>query len=297
MNEDFDLESLLESEITTAAAAAAEKIAKNMSETESEEKKPRFKVFKTPKIRKPIMSREVEQSVLNAIIQFREVNKWESWGLDDLREQGAAVLLEGPSGCGKTVIAKWMAKLCKHGWMPFNVSNVSGGDPGETEKYISALFDEAEERNNRTIFLDECDHILRRRSDMSGDALTWMVGTAETILVRIGIYPGLCILASNFADVLDPALDRRLLARIHVGRPNYEMRLQLWKDKIPRRFPFQPTINDLEELANHDLSGAQIETVIINSASDCIRNKKRPTMKSMQQFCIRETDRFATVAK
>ena len=237
---------------------------------------------------KPIFSTEINEQLLDAVSQYRNRDKWREWGLHNLREQGACILLEGPPGCGKTTAARYMGRLIKKGFKLLNVAQIGGGEPGATEKNIQAFFEDARSRNNMTIFLDECDHILRRRSDISGDGLTWMIGTCEEIMTQINRYKGLVIMATNLVEVLEPALADRFMSIVHVGRPDHAQRIQLWRQKIPATFPIKFTDEQIETLAAFDLSGRQIEMVIVNAASSALRKNRKPTMAMFSVFAAKE---------
>jgi len=237
---------------------------------------------------KPIFAEEINDQILDAVSQYRNRDKWREWGMHTVREQGACILLEGPPGCGKTTAARYMGKLIKRGFKILNVAQIGGGEPGATEKNIQAFFEDARSRNSMTIFLDECDHILRRRSDVTGDGLTWLVGTCEEIITQVNTYKGLVIMATNLVEVLEPALADRFMSIVHIGRPSHEQRVMLWKQKTPAQFPLKFTNLDIERLAAFDLSGRQIEMVIVNVASNAIRKGRKPTMAMFDKFCAKE---------
>lgn len=236
-------------------------------------------------INKPILHPDVEEQVLDSVAQFKHVDKWLSWGMNNVRDQGTVVLYEGPPGTGKTMTARWMAGKLKRGFKKLSAAEIGGGDPGETEKNLITFFNDCRKRNNATIFIDECDHLLMDRDKMEGAALTWQLGTLEALLVELNTYKGLVILASNHPQNLDPALAGRLLAIVKFKRPDFERRKLIWKQKIPDKFPFQPKEYELAMIAKFNLNGRQIENVIINVASHAIRGMIKPTFKSFIRYC------------
>lgn len=247
---------------------------------------PKNQVIKSTK---PVMSEEVESDVLNALAQFHNKDKWKQWGMDELRDQGPSVLFKGPPGTGKTTIAKWMAKKVRKGWKVLDVGALSsGGEPGAMEKQVRLFFADARKRGNMTIAIDECDHILGNRAQISGDALTWMLGTIETLMTEMNQYKGLVLCMTNHDEKLDPALADRFMSIIHVDTPDMSMRKQLWKLKLPARFPFKPSLMDMKALAKPTLTGRQIETVILNVASYAIRTGKKPDMEMFKLFIAKE---------
>lgn len=239
-------------------------------------------------MRKPVMSPAVESDVLDALTMFQDRNKWNDWGLNTLREQGPCILLHGPTGTGKTVIAKWMAQQIGKGFKQLKIAAIPGGEPGAHEKAIEDFFDDCEKRKNATVFIDECDHLLGDRTEISADGRTWQLGGTETLMMRMNIYRGLVICATNLLGMLDPAVASRFIAMIHVGVPDFKCRMQLWKVKIPRKFPFRPNTLDLKTLAKHELTGRQIENIIWACGQFCIRKKLRPKLNHLEMFCERE---------
>lgn len=241
---------------------------------------------------KPIMSPRVEEDVANVIVQFQKRDVWKKWGMDCLREQGPAVLLKGPSGTGKTTIAKYMAMKIKKGFKQLNVANLANdGTPGQTEKALSDFFADCQRRQNATIFIDECDHILLDRAGMGEAGKTWQLGTIEMLMMRMNMYRGLIICATNHPQSLDPALSDRFLAIIDVDIPDFEMRQRLWQQKIPLPFPLQFNEEIIKLLSKYELTGRQIETVIINTASNAIRQNKKPSVAMFERFCEREKEK------
>lgn len=249
------------------------------------------------KATKPIISPQIEQDVLNALAQYEHKDKWMLWGMHGLRKQGAGILLEGPPGTGKTTIARWAASRIKKGFKELDAGVIAGGEPGQSERNIKEFFEDARKRKNATIFIDECDHLLGNRDDISAEGKTWQLGAEEALMVQMNVYPGLMICATNHVHSLDPALSDRFLSIIHVGMPDFECRQRLWKVKIPKKFPFRPEPSDIKRLSKHELSGRQIENVIVNCASDAIRRGTRPKLASLLMFCEREKTKIISSQK
>ena len=227
--------------------------------------------------RKPIMSPELEAQVMNAVQMYSKKDKWRQWGLHNLREQGAAFLLEGPPGCGKTVIANYIArKVRRKGIVEISFKDFGSATPGENGRQIEQLFKHASDNGGMTVYLDECDTILVDRNKLGPDA-QWMLEVINELLTQISKYKYLVILSTNRPETLDPALARRLLAKVKVPRPDYPERMALWKQKIPSEYPVQPTQAQLEKLATLQLTGSDVETIIINASSDALRLDRKPS--------------------
>ena len=230
------------------------------------------------KMTKPIMSPEVEEQVLSAVSQYKDRGKWRSWGLSHYRKAGACVLLWGPPGTGKTVIARYLANRAGMGLREFDLSTFGSRTPGENERTLEAIFNEANEKK-MALFMDEADSILWDRSKATDNQ--WMVAIINKILSLISGFKHLLVMATNRKQDLDPALASRLIADVEVARPTYEMRLLLWKAKIPSLFPVQPTTVQLQELANLDLSGREIENAVVGCAGKAIYLRKVPTFEML----------------
>jgi SpoVK/Ycf46/Vps4 family AAA+-type ATPase len=231
--------------------------------------------------KKPVMSKEVERQIMNAVTMFAKRVKWKSWGMHKLRKQGAAILLKGPPGTGKTVIAKYLSlRIRQRGIKSISFADFGSHVPGENARQIRQLFEEAHENGEMTVFLDECEAVLWDRSRAGATAM-WMLEVIDELLVQIGNYSGLTILSTNKPDLLDEAIDRRVIATIVIPRPEYPERVRLWQDKLPPEHPLKLSIDQTNKLATLQLTGAEIENALIEYSSDCIRTDKKPTFKGM----------------
>lgn len=230
------------------------------------------------------MSATLERQVMNAVVMYSKRQEWKKWGLHRIRRQGAAILLEGPPGTGKTVIAEHLSlRIRKKGLKSMSFADFGSHVPGENARQIRKFFKEAHENGEMTIVLDECEAVLWDRS-RAGSTAMWMLEVIDELLVQIGKYPGLIILISNKSEILDSALDRRLLARIYVGRPEAQERAKLWRDKMPEEHPLKLTLDNISKLATLQLSGAEIENVIMDYSSDCLRANRKPNFEGLYEF-------------
>jgi katanin p60 ATPase-containing subunit A1 len=109
---------------------------------------------------------------------------------------------------------------------------------GDSEKIIKVLFDLARYYQPSTIFLDEIDSIMNRRSSndehegsrrLKTELLIQLDGLAKKEGERVFL-----LAASNLPWDLDHALLRRLEKRVMVGLPEYDSRLQMLNKFIPQ---------------------------------------------------------------
>lgn len=228
----------------------------------------------TLQMNKPVLAPEVERQINGALARYKKKGTWSEWGLTYLRKQGTTILLEGPPGCGKSMAVKYMCSKMKFGLKEVDLSDFGSQIPGENERAIETIFREGA-RDDKAIFLDEVDAILFSRSKITDNQ--WMVAVINKLLTEISNYPHPLFLATNRPMDLDPALRRRVLAHIYVGKPDYNMRVALWRQKIPKKYPWQPSEVQLQELAQFGLTGAEIENVIVEASGLCILDDKKPT--------------------
>lgn len=234
--------------------------------------------------KKPVMTRAIERAVMNAVVMYQQRKKWKQWGLHLIRKQGACILLEGPSGSGKTTIAEYLAlRIRKKGFKGISFADFGSHVPGENARQIRKIFEDAKENGEMTIGIDECEAILWDRGRAGASAM-WMLEVINELLVQIGKYPGLIILMTNMVQLLDPALSRRVIAHIRVDRPEFPERVRLWQDKFPDSYPLKLSIEQVNKIATLQLSGAEIENVIIEYSSDCIRLNKKPKFDELKAF-------------
>lgn len=225
------------------------------------------------------MSLQLEKDVLSAVQQYSHAATWKEWGLTYLRQQGSAILLYGNPGTGKTVIAHYLASLVKKPLVELGMADIGGGKPGDTERAARQVFMDAA-HGKKTVFIDEADAILYKRSTIVGES-KYMIGVIDELLKLIAKHKGLTILATNMPETLDEALDRRLIAKVEVPHPELPERIKLWTQKWPKAYPLKLTAVQFESLAEIPLTGAEIENVIIRESSYAIMEKRKPTFESI----------------
>lgn len=249
------------------------------------------------RVTEPILSSELSEAVKTSIANYTGAKTWEKWGMHEIKDSGNVILLIGPSGCGKTTIARWLAKKLGSGFIPLSMGDIGGAAPGDTSRNLKKLFKVATQEDNTCIFIDECDAVLIARENLGPDAM-WMIEVINALLMMIEQYKGPIIMATNRDQTLDPALDRRVSDRIYIMPPDFETRKHLWEYKLPTSFPLTMDEKGLNILAEIDLTGADIENVIILEAKTAIRQGRNPKFNSLCNIAKHyETIKFTTALK
>jgi|SRR5271165_1234442 len=246
----------------------------------------------------PILTDSLKDRIDDAIQSFKNKGLWREWGLDKLRDQGAAILFHGPPGTGKTISTYWLGKKLKLRVVEISMADYGSHVPGELARNIKKIFrgELSLSKMNRKpppiIFLDECDAMLVSRKKLGPDMI-WMLEPINSLLVEISKYPGLVVLATNNLGMLDEAIERRLIAKVRFDRPDFNTRYKIWKAKWPVKFPCQPTQNEYEQLAEYELSGAEIENVLLLWAGRQMKNLAlKPNVPNLIWFIANKRDEY-----
>src|SRR5207245_3247851 len=110
---------------------------------------------------------------------------------------------------------------------------------GEPEKIIEHVFHAAVEAGAVLCF-DEADAVFQRRGFM---ATPWMNRDVNVLLAQMEDYPGVIVLATNLAKVMDRALDRRLDIAVEFPIPDAALRQKIYSRLVPKEAPLA---NDLD---------------------------------------------------
>jgi AAA+ superfamily predicted ATPase len=179
------------------------------------------------------------------------------------RGQGVAALFTGPPGTGKTTAAEALARELGQDLYRIDLAAVVSKYIGETEKNLSAAFDEAE-RGSAVLFFDEADALFGKRTEIRDAHDRYANLEVNYLLQRVETFTGLVILATNRSSAMDEALLRRLRFVIRFDTPDLELRKRLWR----RSFPDGASLDklDWDALATAELAGGSIQSAALAAA-------------------------------
>lgn len=176
---------------------------------------------------------EATRSLLDRLL--REFREWEVLLTNGLRPV-RRVLFCGPSGCGKTVTAEALAAELGLPLLYVRFDAVVSSPLGETAANLRKVFDYAR-RGQWVMLFDEFDAIGRSRDDITEHGEIKRV--VNSFLQIMDNFDGrsLIIAATNFEQVLDPAVWRRFDEVIRFERPgDNQLRILIRKRLAPLRF-------------------------------------------------------------
>ncbi len=228
-----------------------------------------------------VLPREQKQHIINACnhVKYRHV-VLDQWGFEDKLPygKGVSMLLGGPPGTGKTMAAQVVAHELGLEMYKIDLSQVVSKYIGETEKSLKEVFDEAE-KSSAIIFLDECDSILGKRTDVKDAHDRYANIETSFLLQKIEEFEGVSILATNYLTNIDAAFLRRINYVIHFPFPNQALREKIWQSIFPEKTPVSRDV-DYKFLAKQfEMTGGTIKNIAVNAAFLAAAARKEVSMK------------------
>ena len=197
--------------------------------------------------------------------ELNRIIRWAQSGKEMVKFSGNKIsasfpcLFYGPPGTGKTMAAQLLGKTLGRDVFRIDLSMIVSKYIGETEKNLAYLFDRAEGKD-WILFFDEADALFGKRTAISDSKDKWANLEMSYLLQRMEEYQGLTILATNFKNNIDAAMNRRFQSTVYFGRPTAEQRKEQWTMLLPQGFTYQNI--DINKLASHELSGGNIINVL-----------------------------------
>ncbi len=184
--------------------------------------------------------------------------------------KGIKILFYGPPGTGKTLSARVIAGETGMPLIYVRLSQLYNKYVGDTEKNIRRYFETAEKRN-AILFFDECDSLIMSRDNLSR---SFEFSFANTFLKEVENYNGVLILATNYENIRDKALNRRIQFFLRFENPDYESRIRLLKKTIPEKY--QNDI-DLSSVAELRFNGGHLKNVWLKAGIEILKGKRADT--------------------
>ena len=203
----------------------------------------------------------------------------EDWGMKRKLKPGYLTLFHGPPGTGKTLTASLIAKLVDKPLYRIDLSLIVSKYIGETEKNLSTIFDQAENKN-WILFFDEADALFGKRTKVSDAHDRYANQEVSYLLQRVEDFSGLVILASNLKANMDEAFVRRFQSIIYFPLPTTEQRHILWQKSFSPASSLEEEI-DLYAIADKfELSGGAIMNIVRYASLRAISRASLTILKS-----------------
>jgi len=206
------------------------------------------------------------------------------WGIKKDNDISVKIIFYGPPGTGKTLSAKAIAKELNKPILSLDSSKILSMYVGESEKNVRKMFDEYYEiaekiKTKPILLLNEADQFLSTRTTSSFSSADKMHNQMQNIfLEQFEKFDGILIATTNLLETIDSAFSRRFDKKIKFEKPSFNERVKLWKLKLPKTAEYEEGF-DIKLLAKYELSGAQIELIIKNTALK-VALRKKPVFKT-----------------
>jgi ATP-dependent 26S proteasome regulatory subunit len=244
------------------------------------------KLLETDKTFKDLVLKKGAFDQLKPAINYVKVQQelYSNSSIQSKIKKGFVLLLHGPPGTGKTLTASILGNELNTPAYQIDSSQVVSKYIGETEKNLERVFNRLEGKNC-ILFFDEADSLFGKRTEISDSKDRYANQGVSYLLQRIESFDGLVILATNYEKNFDDAFKRRILSKVHIGRPSAEERELLWERALPEGYKFSSE-NLLNALAKHfDFTGANISVVIKMSVERSFsENSKEISLELMAPF-------------
>ncbi|MBN1863754.1 MAG: AAA family ATPase [Victivallales bacterium] len=209
-----------------------------------------------------VLDEELKQEVSSLVKdRARFMQRRVDWGIESILSygMGTIMLFSGDPGTGKTMLAHALANDAKLKLLQVNAPNLLECK-GSFEESFKLILREAG-LQNAILFFDEADELFSDRC---------MNRNMPTILREFERFDGIAILATNRKQILDEALDRRILYKLDFGIPTPEMRQKIWKEHLPDQMPLSDDVNLSELAERYEFSGGYIKNAVLLASQKAI---------------------------
>jgi len=197
------------------------------------------------------------------------------------------MVLYGPPGCGKTFFAKHFAEEVGFNFMLATPSTLKSRYINATQENIAKMFDDAEKNAPTIIFIDEINELLPNRDSDSHEMAKSAVNEMLAQMDRTGEKGIFIIGATNYPDMIDPAMLRsgRLEKKFYLPPPDFKLRKALFEMSLNIRKKVLDFGIDFDKLSNltENFVSSDIESIVNEVASIAMADDLRITMNLLEE--------------
>jgi transitional endoplasmic reticulum ATPase len=196
------------------------------------------------------------------------------------------MLLYGPPGCGKTFFAKHFAEEVGFNFMLATPSTLKSRFINATQENIAKMFEEAEKNAPTIIFIDEINELLPNRDSDAHEMAKSAVNEMLAQMDRTGEKGIFIIGATNYPDMIDPAMLRagRLDKKFYLPPPDFEARKAMFEMYLKNRpLDFGMDYDRLSTLTANYVS-SDIEFLVNEASRLALKDKSRITMQILENI-------------
>lgn len=180
------------------------------------------------------------------------------WGLREAIPYGRGItmLFAGPPGTGKTLTARAVAHHLGRRLLLVDTARLAD-QQRSFETNLDNLLREAR-LQSAVLFFDECEGLFAAQNRLGGHL--------SALLQAIEHFDGICIMATNLPQLLDHALDRRILYRVNFQTPTPTMREEIWKVHLPPKLPLADDVDVAYLSRRFEFTGGYIKNSVLLAA-------------------------------
>jgi transitional endoplasmic reticulum ATPase len=197
------------------------------------------------------------------------------------------MVLYGPPGCGKTFFAKHFAEEVGFNFILSTPSKLKSRYVNATQENIAQMFEDAEKNAPTIIFIDEINELLPNRDSDSHEMAKSAVNEMLAQMDRTGEKGIFIIGATNYPDMIDPAMLRsgRLEKKFYLPPPDLKSRKALFEMSLNVRklvLDFGIDYDRLSALTENYVS-SDIESIVNEATSIAMADDSRITMNLLEK--------------
>ncbi len=196
------------------------------------------------------------------------------------------MLLYGPPGCGKTFFAKHFSEEVGFNFILATPSTLKSRYINATQENIAKIFEEAEKNAPTIIFIDEINELLPNRDGDAHEMAKSAVNEMLAQMDRTGEKGIFIIGATNYPDMIDPAMLRagRLDKKFYLPPPDFEARKAMFEMTLKNRpLDFGIDYDELAALTENYISADITDLIVPDASRAALKTKSRISMKILEE--------------